>query len=154
MKYAEGGADITIVDPSAERVRLYKAHFAARGVSGQFVQAPFDHLPFPDERVDVACAVFNEPPVVPWAAALAEAFRVLRPGGKVIMALPAKYRRDLVAGPVPAVAALDAQDAERKGRFTGRELREAFAGYQEVRVTSGTCGGASCPTCGGGCCCR
>src|SRR5262245_28289624 len=73
VRFAEGGAHVTIVDPSAERLRLYRTHFSARAVSGQFVQAPLDHLPSPDSRIDVACAIFNEPPVVPWATALAEA---------------------------------------------------------------------------------
>jgi len=134
VRYAEGGADVTVVDPSAERLRLYKAHFDARGAKGQFVQAPFDHLPLPDERVDVACAVFNEPPVVPWAAALAEAFRVLRPGGKVIMALPARYDAIWWQDALLPWRRWTRKAPKRKGRFTGRELRGAFAGYQEVRV--------------------
>jgi SAM-dependent methyltransferase len=134
VRYAEGGADVTVVDPSAERLRLYRAHFEARAAKGQFVQAPFDHLPLPDERVDVACAVFNEPPVVPWAAALAEAFRVLRPGGKVIMALPAKYDAIWWQDLCLPWRRWTRKAPKRKGRFTGRELREAFAGYQEVRV--------------------
>jgi SAM-dependent methyltransferase len=91
-------------------------------------------LPSADSRIDVVCAVFNEPPVVPWANALAEAYRVLRPGGKVMVVLPAKYdavwwqefflpwRRWFRKGP------------RRKGRFTARELREAFAKFQDVRV--------------------
>jgi len=135
VKYAEGGADVTIVDPSAERLRLYKTHFAARNVSGQFLQAPFDHLPSADARVDVVCAVFNEPPVVPWKTALEEAFRVLRPGGKAIVALPSQYNaaqwQKLL---MPWRKWLFTVERPLPGRFTARELREAFATFTDVRV--------------------
>lgn len=134
VRYAEGGADVTIVDPNAERLRLYRKHFVARGVNGQFVQAPLDHLPSVDSRVDVVCAVFNEPPVVPWATALAEAYRVLRPGGKILVVLPAKYdsaRWQLLLMPwrrwfVPL--------RNIPGRFTRRELREGFEVFSDVHV--------------------
>jgi ubiquinone/menaquinone biosynthesis C-methylase UbiE len=134
VRFAEGGADVTVVDPSADRLRLYRTHFASRGATGQFVQAPFDHLPSADSRVDVVCAVFHEPPVVPWANALAEAYRVLRPGGKVMVVLPAKFDavwwQDLF---LPWRRWLR-KTPRRKGRFTARELREAFARFHDVRV--------------------
>lgn len=134
VRYAEGGAQVTVVDPSAERLRLYRKHFAARGVNGQFVQAPLDHLPSADSRVDVVCAVFNEPPVVPWATALGEAYRVLRPGGKILVVLPSKYdsaRWQLLLMPwrrwfVPL--------RNIPGRFTRRELYEGFAQFNDVHV--------------------
>lgn len=134
VRYAEGGAQVTVVDPSTERLRLYSKHFAARGVTGQFVQAPFDHLPSADSRIDVVCAVFNEPPVVPWATALGEAYRVLRPGGKILVVLPSKYdaaRWQLMLMPwrqwfVPLRSV--------PGRFTRRELREGFSDFADVHV--------------------
>jgi ubiquinone/menaquinone biosynthesis C-methylase UbiE len=134
VRYAEGGADVTVVDPSSERLWLYRKHFAARGVAGQFMQSPFDHLPSDDSRIDVVCAVFNEPPVVPWATALAEAYRVLRPGGKILVVLPSKYdaaRWQMLLMPwrrwvVPL--------RHIPGRFTRRELSEAFAGFHDVHV--------------------
>ncbi len=135
VKYAEGGADVSIVDPSAERLRLYKTHFAARNVNGQFLQAPFDHLPSADARVDVVCAVFNEPPAVPWKTALEEAFRVLRPGGKAIIALPSQYNaaqwQKLL---MPWRNWLFTVERPVPGRFTACELREAFAAFTDVRV--------------------
>lgn len=134
VRYAEGGSQVTVVDPSAEQLRLYRKHFAARGVTGQFMQAPLDHLPFTDSRIDVVCAVFNEPPVVPWATALGEAYRVLRPGGKILVVLPAKYdaaRWQLMLMPwrqwfIPL--------RNVPGRFTRQELYEGFAHFNEVQV--------------------
>jgi SAM-dependent methyltransferase len=134
VRFAEGGAQVTIVDPSADRLRLYRTHFEARGVSGQFVQAPLDHLPSPDSRVDVACAIFNEPPVVPWATALAEAYRVLRPGGKILVVLPAKYNATRWQTLLMPWRRWFVYEKRIPGRFTAGELRTAFAAFTDVRV--------------------
>ena len=134
VRFAEGGADMTVVDPSAERLRLYRTHFAARGASTSSCRRYWTTCRRRTAGLTSCVRVFNEPPVVPWANALAEAYRVLRPGGKVMVVLPAKYdavwwqelflpwRRWFRKGP------------RRKGRFTARELREAFAKFQDVRV--------------------
>jgi|SoiMethySBSTD1v2_1073268.scaffolds.fasta_scaffold257665_2 SAM-dependent methyltransferase len=134
VRFAQGGADITIVDPSADRLRLYRKQFAVRGANGQFIQAPFDHLPFPDERVDVVCAVFNEPPVVPWAAAVEEVKRVLRPGGKVILVLPSKYNAARWQDLLMPWRSLFWRRPKGPPRFTARELREGFAAFNELKV--------------------
>ena len=134
VRYAEGGADVTVVDPSAERLRLYRTHFAARGVAGQFVQAPLDHLPAPDSRIDVVCAVFNEPPLVPWATALGEAYRVLRPGGKVLVVLPSKYNAVRLQTMLMPWRRWWVRERRIPGRFKRRELREAFAAFHDVHV--------------------
>jgi SAM-dependent methyltransferase len=134
VRYAEGGAAVTVVDPSAEHLRLYRTHFAARGVTGQFAQAPFDHLPAGDSRIDVVCAVFNEPPVVPWSTALGEAYRVLRPGGKILVVLPAKYNVVCWQTLLLPWRRWFVSERHVPGRFTARELRTAFAPFYDVQV--------------------
>jgi ubiquinone/menaquinone biosynthesis C-methylase UbiE len=134
VRFAQGGAQVTIVDPSADRLRLYRTHFAARGVSGQFVQAPLDHLPSADSRIDVACAIFNEPPVVPWATALAEAYRVLRPGGKILVVLPSKYNAARWQTLLMPWRRWFVYEKRIPGRFTAQELRTAFSAFTDVHV--------------------
>jgi SAM-dependent methyltransferase len=135
VRLADGGANITVVDPSAERLRLYREQFSTREATAQFIQAPFDRLPSPDDRVDVVCAMFNDPPQVPWATALAEAYRILRPGGKVMCVLPAKYDaarwQDLL---MPWRTWFRKKTPKGPPRFTRRELYEGFSGFQDVRV--------------------
>ncbi|HEX3149381.1 MAG TPA: class I SAM-dependent methyltransferase [Gemmataceae bacterium] len=134
VRYAEGGANVTVIDPSAERLRLYRQHFDARGVSGQFTQAPFDNLPATSDRVDVVVAVFNDPPNVPWATALSEAYRILRPGGKVMAVLPAKYNAAKWQDILMPWRTWFRKTPKGPPRFTRRELYEGFSGFQDVRV--------------------
>lgn len=134
VRYAEGGANVTVVDPLADRLRLYREQFQARGATAQFTQAPFDHLPAPDDRVDVVVAVFNDPPYVPWATALAEAYRVLRPGGKVMCVLPSKYNAARWQDILMPWRTWFRKAPKGPPRFTRRELYEGFSGFQDVRV--------------------
>ena len=134
VRYAEGGANVTVVDPSAERIRLFRQHFDVRGATGQFLHAPFDHLPSGDDRLDVVVAVFNDPPNVPWMAALAEVYRVLRPGGKVLAVLPAKYNAAKWQDLLMPWRTWFRKAPKGPPRFTRRELYDGFSGFQDVRV--------------------
>jgi SAM-dependent methyltransferase len=134
VRYAEGGANVTIVDPSADRLRLYREQFAIRGATAQFVQAPFDNLPAPDARTDVVVAVFNDPPQVPWFTALGEGYRVLRPGGKIMCVLPAKYNAAKWQDVLMPWRTWFREEPKGPPRFTRRELYEGFSDLQDVRV--------------------
>ena len=134
VRLAEGGANVTIVDPSADRLRLYREQFEVRGATAKFVPAPFDHLPAGDDRVDVVFAVFNDPPQVPWATALAEAYRVLRPGGTIVCVLPSKYNAAKWQDLLMPWRTWFRKTPKGPPRFTRRELYEGFAGFQDVRV--------------------
>jgi SAM-dependent methyltransferase len=134
VKYAEEGASVSVLDPSADRLKLYRQHFSARDVSAQCVHAPFDHWPVGDDRTDVVVAVFNERPTVAWADIVSEAFRTLRPGGKMIAVLPAQFNaarwQDLL---LPWRSWFRRRPATRD-RFTSAEVRSAFAAFSDVKI--------------------
>jgi ubiquinone/menaquinone biosynthesis C-methylase UbiE len=133
VRFAEGGANISVVDPSTERLKLYRQQFSARGVKAQCLHSPFDRLPASDSEVDVVCAVFNERPAT-WASLVQETQRVLRPGGKVIAVLPAHYNADRLLDIHRPWRVWRRPASVAPARFTAHELRKAFAGFYNVKV--------------------
>jgi ubiquinone/menaquinone biosynthesis C-methylase UbiE len=134
VRFAESGANVSVVDPSSDRIRLYKQHFSARAVAGQFLHAPFDHLPAADKAVDVVSAVFNERPATPWPDLVAEAERILRPGGKFIAVVPAQFNADRLLDVHRPWRVWRSARANSSARFTARVLRESVSAFQDVSI--------------------
>lgn len=76
--------ELALVEPGPHMFKKLQAKLEGSGEGVSVVQAPAENLPFADDSVDtvvftlVLCTVPNP------AAALAEAARVLRPGGKLL----------------------------------------------------------------------
>ncbi len=82
--YGEPVRSLTITEPEAPMVRRLQQRVDQLRPDAKLVQAPAEHLPFPDESFDVAvstlvlCTVGDQP------QALRELRRVLRPGGRLL----------------------------------------------------------------------
>jgi ubiquinone/menaquinone biosynthesis C-methylase UbiE len=78
-------ATLAGVDPSSGMLAVARREAERAGVAARLTlhEAPAAHLPFPDASVDVAFSAFVLQLVPSRLAALAEARRVLRPGGRV-----------------------------------------------------------------------
>ncbi|HWM55051.1 MAG TPA: class I SAM-dependent methyltransferase [Solirubrobacterales bacterium] len=76
--------ELVMAEPDPHMVKRLRAKLPAAGTEAQVVEAPAESLPFEDSSFDtvaftlVLCTVPNP------AAALAEAARVLRPGGRLL----------------------------------------------------------------------
>jgi glycosyltransferase involved in cell wall biosynthesis/ubiquinone/menaquinone biosynthesis C-methylase UbiE len=83
-QFARHGARVTDVDLSVGHLRLARENFALRGLAGRFVHQDAETLPFPDDSFDLVYSngVLHHTPNT--SQVIAEIFRVLRPGGKVI----------------------------------------------------------------------
>jgi SAM-dependent methyltransferase len=97
LKLVEAGLRVTSVDASPQLCDWVRAALGARGVQGDHpvMRGDLAGLPLPDEAFDAAvCAEVLEH-IDDDAAALAELARVLRPGGVLVVTVPANpYRYD------------------------------------------------------------
>jgi SAM-dependent methyltransferase len=84
-RYAQAGAMTTGVDLTDAAVDLCRRRFEYLGLEGEFRQANAEALPFSDETFDcvTSMGVLHHTPDT--AAAVAEVFRVLKPGGRLIV---------------------------------------------------------------------
>jgi ubiquinone/menaquinone biosynthesis C-methylase UbiE len=92
-RYAKAGADVTGVDLTPAGIELCRKRFSVEGLQGRFEVANGEQLPFPDGSFDlVTCmGVAHHSPHPD--AIVNEIYRVLKPGGRLIMML---YHRDSV----------------------------------------------------------
>lgn len=84
MHKASHGANITVSDINLEMLEVGKARAADRGLLGklQWAEANAEELPFEDNSFDIYTIAFGLRNVTHIDKALAEAYRVLRPGGR------------------------------------------------------------------------
>jgi len=99
-QFALHGARVTDADLSAGHLRLARENFASRGLHGEFVQQDAESLLFPENSFDVVYSngVLHHTPNT--RQVVDHIFRILRPGGRVIIMMYAEdslhYWRNLV----------------------------------------------------------
>ncbi|MEF3365944.1 bifunctional demethylmenaquinone methyltransferase/2-methoxy-6-polyprenyl-1,4-benzoquinol methylase UbiE [Methylocystis sp. 9N] len=78
-------AEIVVLDINGDMLEVGRDRARARGFSGvEFVQANAESLPFPDAHFDAYTIAFGIRNVPRIDLALAEAYRVLKPGGRFL----------------------------------------------------------------------
>jgi demethylmenaquinone methyltransferase/2-methoxy-6-polyprenyl-1,4-benzoquinol methylase len=78
---------VTIADINPAMLEAGRARLADRGIAGnaEFVQADAERLPFPDNHFDCITIAFGLRNVTRIDAALASMWRVLKPGGRLLV---------------------------------------------------------------------
>jgi len=82
--YPAGVEDLTLSEPDPHMAKRLRAKIAESKRSAQVVEAGAERLPFEDDSFDTVVATLVFCTVPDPAAALSEAARVLRPGGRVL----------------------------------------------------------------------
>ncbi|MCS7177282.1 MAG: class I SAM-dependent methyltransferase [Candidatus Kapabacteria bacterium] len=143
LQFARGGATVTGIDLSPQSVELARQHFELRGQEGTFLVADVEQLPFPDNTFDVVYSfgVLHHTPNIQHA--LAEIYRVLVPGGEVILMLYHRHSLHVWLGtPLYIAQTLRQQRGLRGMALLGTTLAELVHNYRRweaewVRVYDG-----------------
>ncbi len=91
LQYARLGTQVIACSPSQEQLGLVQRNFELHGLAARFLHAPPHGLPLESASIDVAVLHGLLHEVDHPAAVIDEVYRVLRPGGKVIVVAPARY---------------------------------------------------------------
>jgi SAM-dependent methyltransferase len=138
VQYADHGARVVICSPSREQLALIRRNFELRGLSGRFVHAAAAALPLESATVDVVCMSGFGPELGNPKPVIEEIYRVLKPGGKVLAVMPARYDIDLwIRWAMPWQRWLHKPSDNRHStlqRFSRRNLKQLFARFVDARV--------------------
>jgi SAM-dependent methyltransferase len=82
--FPERVAELVLAEPDPHMLKRLRSKVAERGIEAELVEAPAESLPFEDSSFDTAAFTLVLCTVPNPSAALAEAARVLRPGGTLL----------------------------------------------------------------------
>ena len=135
VQFALKGANVRFCSPSLEQVALTQRHFELRGLPGEFRRSPLAALPYDDNSMDVVCLSGLAGEVAALESVVAEVFRVLKPGGKVLAALPAyfnaRYWQDFW---FPWRRWLRKRTSDQGALFNGRDMKRLFERFNERSI--------------------
>jgi SAM-dependent methyltransferase len=136
LEYARHGSHVLACSPSQEQLALVRRNFELHDLPARFLHAPPQALPVDENSIDVVCLTGLLHEVEDPAAVVAEIYRVLRPGGKVIAVVPAKYSASFwfdTCYPWRRWLRSTPPDAGKRAH-TARSLRRTFAAFAEHKV--------------------
>jgi SAM-dependent methyltransferase len=136
IRYVRTGTPVTVGVTAADPVDQLRENLHRHGVAAKLVDAE-GPLPFPDGAFDVVAWNGLFDPVSLQANRIAEVFRLLKAGGKVIGLFPAWYDagfwQDLIL-PLQWVYWRRPVDPTTAPKVTARQVRTAFAAFTHQRI--------------------
>jgi ubiquinone/menaquinone biosynthesis C-methylase UbiE len=137
LQYARHGASVIVSSPSVEQLQLIRRNFEQRGLEGRFHHAPATALPVEANSIDVVCVSSLLQDHTDARAIVDEVYRVLKPGGKVLALVPAKYDVDCwfhLCFPWQRWLRRTPPPPATSTRYSARGLRRLFGRFTEHRV--------------------
>lgn len=145
VQYARCGAEVFAASSSLEQLALIRRNFELRGLKATFLHASAHALPLEASSIDVVCltGILHEPRDP--APVIEEAYRVLKPGGKFLAIVPARYdieywsrlfflRQHGRHDPDPIPPSPPSLLCASARHFSSRELRQLLHRFHEVRI--------------------
>ncbi len=91
FQYARHGAEVSGVDLTKRAVELSRKRFDFGGMPGEFFEVDGNNLPFADGHFDIVCSMGVLHHISDPKPMVSEIFRVLKPGGRLIVMLYYRY---------------------------------------------------------------
>jgi len=136
IQYARHGAQVVVCTAVAEQLALVRRNFELRGLPGRFVSAAPTSLPLDTSSIDVVSISGLLDEVADPHRVVQEVYRVLKPGGKVLVVTPARYDIDYWSNLLCPWRRWfrTARTPAPPSRFSARRLHRLFGGFVEHRV--------------------
>ena len=138
VQYARHGARVVVCCPSRDQLALIRRNFELRGLSGRFLHSVMSALPLESATIDVVCLSDLDRELEDPMPTIAEIYRVLKPGGKVLAVMPARFNIGFwVRLGIPWQRWLTARsrvEPTPSQRFSRRNLRQLFSRFVDARV--------------------
>lgn len=138
VEYASAGAEVVAACPSSAQLALIRRHFELRGLSGVFLHASPLTLPLESSSIDVVSLTGLLHETAEPAKLVGEIYRVLKPGGKLLAMLPARYDVDYWR---PYLAFGEPREPQEPNpllhsavRFGAAQTRQLFGRFIEGRL--------------------
>jgi ubiquinone/menaquinone biosynthesis C-methylase UbiE len=134
--YAEHGGEVVAVCPSAEQRDIVQRNFDLRRLPGRCEQAAYYALPVPSASIDVV-SVTGPLPAASLPATLDEVYRVLKPGGKLILVVPAARSIELLYRWLPGGRAEEMPTTSLLAgtRYTTGEMWRLLHRFNEAKIS-------------------
>lgn len=138
LQYARHGANVVVVGTSGTHLELTRRNFELRKLPGRFLHSSSASLPFENSSVDVVCMSNRIDPSDDAAEIVREIYRVLKPGGKVLAVMPARYDVNFwfsVCFPWTRLLGMNRPETDAtEHKFSRKALRRLFGDYVEHRI--------------------
>ncbi len=129
------GFEVTGADLAPKAVEVCNAYLQRKGVKGQAVVQNAESLTFPDESFDAvySSGVIQHTPSI--EKAIAEIWRVLRPGGRILIILYHRHSWFYLLQRLSGTnVEFESGDAPIVNSYTRDELRKLFSRFRDVEV--------------------
>jgi SAM-dependent methyltransferase len=138
VQYSSSGASVIACSPSNDQLALVRRNFELRGLVARFLHARTTSLPLENACIDVVCLSTLSAEIEDPGAVVEEVYRVLKPGGKVLALLPARYHAGYWSSLLFPWRAWSTSDCPEpvydEHAFTARDLRRYFSQFIEHRI--------------------